>query len=298
MNARLDRTPVSCFITASLLLSASMAFGQDAPATETPPVRPDAPVTGSEQAVAELPEAKEVLTQCIDAMGGIKVFEDMTSTMAKCTIANPQMGEAKLELYWMKPNKVFIKQSMTGMESTMGSDGVVAWMKTPLGPQILDAEAARELREEANMFRMVVHFRNDMKEAKTLERVQFAGSECFKLSLTDDRDEVAIAYFDVTDHLIKGVEQTEAGAPSATTYRFSEWKEDAGIKYFTRVEIEQMGQTLPLVFDEVKFNSVDEAIFVLPEEIQAMLKERDAPSSAPAVPPASAPASAPADPAK
>ena len=202
-----------------------------------------------------------------------RTFDEMKSSVIKATFTNP-MGEAKIEMYWMKPNKVFIKQAMQGMESTMGSDGTVSWMRTPMDTTILDPEQAKDLQDQSNMFRMVIRIRDDATELATVDQVKFNEFDCYKIRATDKNGQAQFALFDVKDHLIRGLETDEAGQGPATV-KFSEWKEDAGIKYFTKVEIERMGMAMPLTFDEVKFNTLDETTFALPDDIKAMLKDKD-----------------------
>ena len=291
MNARSACT--RSLSVAALLFAASASFGQDTPPAAPPATPPIQPPAGTQPAApsaprTDLPAAKDIIAKCIDAMGGEKAFDEMKSSMVKATFTNP-MGEAKIEMYWMKPNMVFIKQAMQGMESTMGSDGTVSWMKNPMGAQILDPDAAKELQDQSNMFRMVIRMRDDATELKTVDQLMFNEMDCYKVSATDKKGQEQFAFFDVKEHLIRGLETNEAGQGPAIV-KFTEWKEDAGIKYFTKVEIEQMGMSMPLTFDEVKFNTLDESTFALPDDIKAMIKEGEGAATKPATTPA-APAS-------
>ena len=129
------------------------------------------------------------------------------------------------------------------------------------------------------MFRMVLHMRDDAKELKTVDQVKFNDADCYKVSAVDKEDHEQFAYFDVKDHLIRGIEATQDSPMGqvTSTVKFSEWKQDAGIKYFTKVDIEQMGMTMTLTFDEVKFNTLEPSVFELPDEVRKMLKDQEAP---------------------
>ncbi len=216
-------------------------------------------------------------------MGGEKAFDAIQSSMIKATMSTP-MGDLSLDMNWMKPTMVFIKQSMPGMDSTMGSDGSVSWVKGPTGFQILEPDQARQMQDQSNMFRMVLRMRDESKELKTVDQIKFGDSDCYKVSATDKDGVEQFAFFDVKEGLIRGIEasqETQMG-PVTSTIKFAEWKEDAGIKYFTKIDIDQMGMTMTLTFNEVKFNTLEASAFALPDEVKAMLKGAESPDTKPA----------------
>jgi hypothetical protein len=134
------------------------------------------------------------------------------------------------------------------------------------------------------MLLMVLRMRDDAKSLTTVDQVKFGAFDCYKVSVIDNKDQEQFVLFDVKDDLIRGMETNVAGQGPAIV-RFSEWKEAIGIKYFTKVEIEQMGMTMPLTFDEVKFNTLDASTFALPDEIKQMIKDRDTPATQPSTTP-------------
>lgn len=222
-------------------------------------------------------------------MGGDKAFDEIKSSIIKATMSTP-MGDLALDMNWMKPAMVFIKQSMPGMDSTMGSDGSVSWVKGPMGYQILEPEQARQMQDQSNMFRMVIRMRDESKELKTVDQTKFGDTDCYKISATDKDGVEQFAFFDVKDSLIRGIEaaqETQMGSVTSTI-KFGEWKEAAGIKYFTKIDIDQMGMTMTLTFNEVTFNTLEASAFALPDEVKAMLKEKEAGGTTPA--PTTAPA--------
>src|SRR5688572_4498260 len=84
-----------------------------------------------------LPDAKTILEQSIDSMGGKEAFDAIESTRIKATLASP-MGDADLMVYSAKPNKFYIEQSQGGTTLVIGSNGEVGWMKHPMsGFQLL-----------------------------------------------------------------------------------------------------------------------------------------------------------------
>lgn len=276
MNARVAPARLFTLTAFAALSMAALAVAQDPAAA--PPASPPAAQTPpasqpSNEARADLPAGKEILNQCIEAMGGEAAFDAVASSMVKATMATP-MGDLALDMSWMKPNMVLIQQTMPGMDSTMGSDGSVSWVKSAMGYKILEPDEAKQMQEQANMFRMVIRLRDDSKELKTVDQTKFSESDCYKVSVTDSDGVVQFAFFDVKDHLLRGIESTQDTqmGQMTSTIKFGEWKEDAGLKFFTKIDIEQMGMNMTLSFNEVKFNTLEAATFALPDEVKAMLK--------------------------
>ena len=84
-----------------------------------------------------------------------------------------------------------------------------------------------------------------------------------------------VAYFSVPDKLIQGFEITQETPMGAlkSTIKLSDWKEKGDVKYFTKMTVSSMGQTMPLVFEEVEFNTVEKSIFERPDEVKALLEK-------------------------
>jgi len=237
---------------------------------------------------ADLPSAKEIINRGIDAMGGEKAINAIQSSMVKASGTIPGGGEVvSVEMSWMKPNMFLIKQ--LAPQSTMaGSDGVVAWTKNDEGYQVIEPELAKQVQSDANMFRMLITMRDESKELKTVERTNYADTDCYKISLIDEAGTESFAFFGVEDRLIRG-QMIPMRRVSAT---FSDWKADADIKFFTKMVMEQPTQALTLTFTKVEFNKLDASLFELPQEVRAMLKEQEAPPTRPATQPSTMPSPA------
>lgn len=261
--SRPTRLLCMCLLAPMAICSAAtgMLAGHDQDAVQpAPPPRQD----------ESLPAARDILNKSIQAMGGEQALSGLKTSTAHCMIDHPQMMQTTIEMHWMKPNRVLIRQSTQGTDTSMGFDGETAWMVTPLGARILPDEVAMELAQQANMFGMLLHFRDDMKSITTVEKLTFNGAECYRIELVSETGPVAFAYIHAADHLLVGLQRGASGSPQMTLNRFSEWKETAGIVHFTRIDIEQQGQSVPLVLKTVEFNSTDESLFVVPEEIKTM----------------------------
>ncbi len=282
--------PAAMILTCTLwLVAAAMAVAQDAPPAGDPPAPapPPAPVATapaqSQPAPAEpaknLPSAKDIVWRSIEAMGGREAFDAVKSAATKAEVVGP-MGQMTLEMNWMAPNMILVRQTSgdSGGGTSIGSDGTVTWAKGPMDVQILPNEQGKQIQQQASMFLLVQRIESEQKELKTVDQVKFADHDCYRIYGKDNDGIESMFFFDVKDHLIRGGETTMPSpmGEMTQTVRFGEWKEDAGIKYFTKLDIEQTGMSITLTITEVKFNTLNEAMFALPEEVKAMLKEREA----------------------
>jgi hypothetical protein len=277
-------------------LALAHVAGPGALAQDPPPTQPDATATapatspGSTLPPRDLPAAKTVIERSIDAMGGRAAFDALKSVATKAEVSGP-MAQMSLEMNWMAPNLILVKQAAenSGVGTSIGSDGMVTWAKGPLDCQILPNDQAKQIQQQASMFLLVHRIESEHDELKTIDQVKFGEHDCFKIH-GKDRDGIeSDFYFDTKEYLIRGGETTMPSQMGEMTQivRFSEWKQDAGIKYFTRLDIEQMGMSITLTMTEVKFNTLDASLFALPDEVKAMLKDRET------SPPATAPATSP-----
>ncbi len=88
--------------------------------------------TAAEQPSAGLPEAKDIIAQYIEAVGG---EEALLKTVSKHIVGSvsSQAGEATLEIFRHKPNKLLIRVNAPGMdEIVQGYDGKVGYSANPM----------------------------------------------------------------------------------------------------------------------------------------------------------------------
>jgi hypothetical protein len=234
----------------------------------------------------DLPAPRDIIQRSIDAMGGRKAFELIRSAHTLAEVVSP-LGQMTLDMSWMAPNKVLVKQiSADSGGGIMGSDGMVTWVKGTMGYEIQPNEQAKQIQQQASPFLLVHRIESEHVELKTLDLVRFDGRNCYKI-FGKDREGIESAYFfDTEEYLLRGGEMampSPVGEQTQTNY-FREWKQDGGIRYFTRMDVEQAKMTIKLTITQVKFNTLDESVFALPPEVEGMLKDRE-PATAPATRP-------------
>src|SRR5690606_2930326 len=98
-------------------------------------------------------------------------------------------------------------------------------------------------------------------------------------------------YFNVETGLPAGAESTQESrfGPMSVTIVFEEWKGFGDLNLFTRMKMSQMGQNVTFNWTELEFDTVDDAVFALPEEVkklalQRMMEEEKAEETPPAAP--------------
>lgn len=269
---------------ASAALSMPQMF-QDAPKDEAPAKADDAKPGVS----ADLPKAKKVIEDAIDAMGGRDAFKSVKSMMFKISITSPA-GAAAMEGFTAQGGKFLLKQEMGGMMMRTGSNGKIGWMHHPMaGYDLMDDEDLPDMQRQAEMHSILLRLDEEFETMETVGRADFAGKPCYKVRMVpkndkpkaEDDDEDATEpeqfyFFDVESKLLSGVEATQETpfGSMTSTMRFDEWKKKGDLNLFTRVRFSQMGMEAALNFTELELDVVDDAIFELPAEVKKLAEDR------------------------
>jgi hypothetical protein len=276
---RLRHMAMALGLTAMVGWTPALAQQDTAPADSQADKKPDTPA-------ADLPPAKDLIAGAIKAMGGKKAFNDIKSSHMKGTMTTP-MGNMGLEMYSAKPEKFLFIQSMPamGMQVKAGSNGKVGWVMGPQPgeTQILEGPDLTEMREQTQMYEMVLRMETDFKESQTVAKEMFGDTECYKVRMMDESGEESMAFFEVKTGLPVGIRTTaqQQGQPIEVTVVFGGWKQFGDIKGFTTMTVDQLGMQMVMTFEEVDFNDVDSTIFALPQEVKDKLAAQPAATTAP-----------------
>ena len=270
-----------------------------APPPSSPPTT--APATQPQTTAPQnLPPAKQIIEASQAALGDPKVVNDVSSISSKATLHGP-MGDVNFDLKTTRNGAFFLKQSLSnqpGFESTVCYDGKIGWMVGPDGrAQLVDEATLEQGRQQFRMlfpFWLVLHPTENFQSFETVDRVQYAGEDCYKVRLFSENepDIQRFGYYDTDDSTIRGigVVQESPMGPVNVDFVFSDWKEFDGVKMFTVMNVEQMGQQLKVDYTEIAFNKVDPSVFEPPPQVQELLKPKPAETQPqPAPPPATAP---------
>jgi len=258
-----------------------------APQQETEPAQP-----APQPAAKDLPAAEGILKMAIEAMGGQKAFDAIESSYIKSTMA--AMGfSIQFDMYTAEPDKLFVRQIVPGVgDGLMGMNGDAAWRKQPMQDyQLLEAKELVDMSDQAHLFEIVPQLEKQYAMMQTVDRVEFAGQDCYKIRLSgkknakpEEKDAQSYALFNADTHLaaaLQNVQPAREGMPERTSaLRFEDWKEIGDLKLYTKLVIVQNSGELTMSYDEIKFNEVDESVFAVPDEVKKLLEERQAAEAA------------------
>jgi hypothetical protein len=282
----------------SLTLTLAMAVVQPCIGQQEPP-QPHVPVpqthadTQPDAAPAtatSLVDAQQVIDQAIEAVGGKAAIDAIESIAIKASLATDR-GHVQLELFSAEPDKAFVRRNDVRGETTLGSDGKLGWLK-PAGSdyQLLDEMQSDHVQRQSNVYRVLLHIREDYRDFQTVDRPRFDDVEVHKIKMIDHRGKVQFALFDVETRLIKALlipEDTPEGE-RIVTVRFQEWKKHGDILGFTKATIENESVSV-LTIQQVEFNAVDPQIFEPPDQVKTLREQQSSITTVPSTQPQTSP---------
>jgi len=231
------------------------------------------PVTS--QPSADLPEAKAIIARYIEAVGGEETLLKTVSKHIKGTFSVPAQGmEATLEMFRSIPNKLFIRINIPSVgEMTQGFDGQIGFMNSPMqGASILKGNQLRQMRETADFY-TELHRAEKFTSMETVELTEFQGKPCYKVKFVSKAGREYAEFFDKETGLLAGNlgEQEMQGATVEQVTVYSDYKEFGDLLLPTRTVVRVMGFEQVMTYDSIEFNTVDEAVYELPDDVKALV---------------------------
>ncbi|MGZ8940775.1 MAG: DUF620 domain-containing protein, partial [Limisphaerales bacterium] len=223
-----------------------------------------------------LPSAKEVLDRYAEAIGGKDVFKKNQSQHGKGTVEMKAQGiTGKMEAFAARPNKLLMKMTIPGAgEFNTGFDGKVAWMSTALtGAMLLEGKMRDQVAAEAD-FDHALHAAEDYKAAEVLGVEEFNGEPCYKLKLVHETGFESTEFFSVKTGLQRGTIGTQESplGPVTSTTLITDYKQFDGVLMASRISQKMAGVETIVTMNEMEFNTVDPAVFELPQEVKTLLE--------------------------
>jgi hypothetical protein len=241
----------------------------------------------------DLPKARDIIERAVEAMGGRAAFDAVKSVHVSATMTGGPEG-ATSDLFSAGREQILLRQGLPNFgQVETGQNGPYMWTKMPGGRyRLLTKEQMIMRAEQARLFWLVPDLQATYETIQTVDRVELADQECYKIKLADRKDiasvqddrSVRFIYFSVSSGLLVGLETYPAGLERAGIITlFRQWKEfkEPKLTLFTEFQSGQDGRnTRTLLFNEVEFNEVDEAVFAVPEEVKALFAEQQAKEAA------------------
>ena len=229
----------------------------------------------AEQASADLPEAKDIVAQYIEAVGGEEALLKTVSKHITGTVSDPAQGaEGSLEMFRSIPNKLFIRINIPSIgEMTQGFDGKVGFTNSPMqGASIHEGNQLSQIGETADFY-TELHRAEKFESMETVELTDFEGKPCYKVKLVSKAGREYAEFFDVETGLLAGNlgKQEMQGRTVDQITVFSDYKTFGDLLLPTRTVIRIMGSEQVMTYDQVEFNTVDEAVYALPDDVKALV---------------------------
>ena len=238
--------------------------------------------TVAELASADLPEAKEIIARYLEAIGGEEALRKTVSKHITGTFSMPAQGaHGNLELFRSVPNKLLIRVNVPNFgEMAEGFDGKVAYRKSEQGAMILKGKQLSQIRETADFY-TELHSADKFKSMETVELTEFEGKSCYKVKLVSKAGREFAEFFDAGTYLLVGNLGTQKiqGQTIEQITVFSDYKTFGDLLLPTRTAIRIMDSEQVRTYDSVEFNTVDEAVYELPDTVKALV------SAEPSAPP-------------
>ena len=222
-----------------------------------------------------LPDAKALLAKHDAAIGGRAAMEKHSSMHQTGTISIAVANvTGSMEVFRAKPSQLVQKQSLGPLgDVVQGYDGKVAWVTSSQGNQVLDGDAATEMKKQADFF-SEYYDPTKTKSAATVELVDFEGKKCYKVKIVRLDDSETFNYFDSESGLRVGqtLKMQMAGQSMDATVVISNYKDFDGVKIPMKIVRKLAMADIVLDVSAIEFDKVDASVFALPDAIKSQVK--------------------------
>lgn len=229
-----------------------------------------------------MPPARQVLARAAQAMGGTELIESIksihTQSHLSVILVTGQIDtEAKINSWWMAPNKIKVHQISGTASTTYGSNGTTGWQTDGNDYEILDKTTVDNLKTYGCLHALTIRLQDHFQIASTTGAATIAGTDCYAISLShpDSINDADRAFFSASTGLLRALQMQHNpdGMESTTvTYLFDDWKTEQGLKLFRKVTVQQSGTTLNVDFVRISLNTVKPSQVSLPEKVQEKIQ--------------------------
>lgn len=247
-----------------------------APSVRAQATAAQAPAVPQKPAEAALPAAQTIIDRHIEASGGRKAFEAVSSVNLKGSITIPANGmTGTLEVSAARPNKAIVKMNLAGIgESAEGFDGTTAWSMSPMTGPMLATGAELDQKTFDADFDRTMGIAHGYESIKTTEKITFEGRPVYRVELTKKGGATDVEFYDVETGLKAGAmgERTNSMGTISATNAVSEYKKFGDLLQPTVMKQTFSGVQIIMTFTSIEFNTAEPAVFELPTAIKALIK--------------------------
>ncbi|HYV34546.1 MAG TPA: hypothetical protein VE988_02510 [Gemmataceae bacterium] len=222
------------------------------------------------------PRVEDILDREAEAMGGKEANSKIKTFIMQATVSVDGV-DINIVAHYAGPNKTCMEISIDGIGSeTTVVNGNMAWVTGDLsGDRILDgdekAEAFRKAKEMAETYARIGNWRTDYKQVALLGEVDLDGKAAYKVSLTSQKGDVVINYYDKATGLLVQSEaklDTPEG-PVDVVITNGDHKKVDGVTLAFSTTISSAEGDIFVVIDSVQHNvAIPDSLFVLPSDLK------------------------------
>lgn len=217
---------------------------------------------------------RAILARYVEALGGEELIRSYSSTTINGRFVFDAFGiEGAATIYSRAPNQVAQIIELGGFGTIQnGFNGEIGWSVDPLqGNSLLEGDMLTDLAQQSDYYLPLnLQYSPGLSTEELSTNMQ---SDAYKLKLTDERGKETFLYFDAESGLMVRSDTTAStplGEMPVTTY-FGEYADFGGYMQPISLTISQAGQEFTIYVESVEFDSVTDANFEPPAEIQALL---------------------------
>lgn len=248
------------------------SLGAQAPATAPAPA-----TAAPAKADPSLPPARDILDRHVKAIGGRDAVLSHKSAHATGTFSVPSSGMVgTIETFGAaNPDRIVVRITIPGLgEMANGYDGAHGWAITPMtGPMLQQGKELDQTKIDADFYS---ELRDPKKytSVKTVEKTDFDGRSCYKVSLMRLDGNEDFEFYDVQTGLRAGSIATRDSPMGqvTTTNVESGYKKFGNLLQATTMVQKMMGVEQKLTLTSVEYDNVAASAFELPAPIKALIK--------------------------
>src|SRR5687767_5332593 len=187
-----------------------------------------APAAPQKPADAALPAAQTIIDRYVEATGGRKAYQAVTSVNIKGSLTIPANGmTGTIDVSAARPNKTSVKTNIAGIGEVLeGFDGTTAWSMSPMTGPMLATGAELEQKIFDSDFDRTIGIAQKYESIKTAEKTTFEGRPVYRVELTRKGGGTDVEFYDVETGLKAGgmVERTNPMGTVSVTSALSDYK--------------------------------------------------------------------------
>jgi hypothetical protein len=197
---------------------------------------------------AQAQTADEIIAKNIEARGGLEKLKALQSlrTSGKMTMGGLRVAFVEEN---KRPFKVREEQIIQGMVGIDAFDGKIAWHVIPWegrkDPDLLSADDAKALVEDADIEGQLVNYKNKDHRAEYLGHDAVEGTDCYKIKLSLANGDVRYYFID-TDTFLELKEEHEINVRGTVRYTetyYGDYEKVDGLYFPFAVETGAKGDT-------------------------------------------------------